>query len=129
MTTRRLVLACAAAFALAGCDDEPPPPGGGGPIRVHVQDAATGLPVAGVKIAVMDPQANLPLAAPLASDADGVCDFSPLRGVTPTVLVFGGGNGAGSAGRAGWAGPTRTARPAGSSRLRPRPRCRRRWCG
>lgn len=89
MPTLRLVLVCAIALAVAACDDEPTG-NGGEPVRVYVQDAATGLPVAGVKIAIMDAHTNLPLAVPLASDADGLCDFSPLHGIVPTILAFGG---------------------------------------
>ena len=89
MRGTRLVLACAVALAIAGCDDEPTGYGSE-PVRVYVEDAVTGLPVAGVKIAVMDAHTNLPLALPRVSDADGLCDFSPLRGVVPAVLAFGG---------------------------------------
>ena len=91
MPTLRLVLVCAIVLAIAACDDEPTGYGGQ-PVQVYVQDAETGLPVAGVKIAVMDAHTNLPLAVPLASDADGHCDFSPLRGIVPTIVVFGGEN-------------------------------------
>lgn len=89
MGRSRMFLAWAAVCAVGACADGPPP-GNDAPVRIHVQDAATGLPVAGVKVVVMDGDRNLPWTLPLVSDADGVCDFSPLRGVAPAVLAFGG---------------------------------------
>ncbi len=106
MKTFKLVLAGAALLAVSACDDEPTG-NGGEPVRVYVQDAATGLPVAGVKIAVMDASTNLPLAVPLASDTDGLCDFSPLRGVVPSIVAFGGETWRvfGAVGHLGWGEP------------------------
>jgi len=58
---------------------------------VHVQEAADGQPVAGVKIVVMANHDNTPLAEPLLSDENGICDFGVLPSVDSTVLAFGGG--------------------------------------
>ncbi|MFN2371332.1 MAG: hypothetical protein ABR506_09280 [Candidatus Krumholzibacteriia bacterium] len=85
-----LMLGCAAALASGACDENQPPPGGDEPVIVEVQDAVTGLPVAGIKVAVMDRRTNLPQASPLASDAQGSCDFGRLPGADLAVLAFGG---------------------------------------
>ncbi len=87
MKTLRLALACAAVLAVGACDDEPPPPGGLTDWTVNVRDAETGAPVAGVKVVPMDRATNAPLAVPLASGADGVCDFGELH-AWPAVLAF-----------------------------------------
>lgn len=84
-------LAIGPAALLGGCDDDPPPPPPRQDLVVRVEDAATGEPVAGVKIVAMDGHANRPLAPALVSDADGRCDFGlPLTGAE-SILAFGGG--------------------------------------
>jgi hypothetical protein len=77
------------AIAVAGCGT----PGGEtvDPVLVEVRDEATGRSVAGVKLVLMDAQANLPLAGPVASDETGPVALDPGRCAgLPRLAVFGG---------------------------------------
>jgi len=87
MRTLRLVLACAAVLAAGACDKDTLPPGGTSNWIVNVRNAETGMPVRGVKVVPMDRATNAPLAVPLVSGADGVCDFGQLH-AWPAVLAF-----------------------------------------
>jgi len=75
---------------LAGCSDDEEKVPLSQPDMVQVVDEEDGTPVAGVKVVVMDPRSNLPVADPLVSGADGFCNFGRLPGDDHHLLVFGG---------------------------------------
>ena len=60
------------------------------PDLVLVVDEADGSPVAGIKVVVMDPRSNLPVAGPVVSGTDGICNFGTLPEGDHRLLVFGG---------------------------------------
>ncbi len=87
-------MVCAAAFwgavFLIGCSDDEEQVPGSQPILVQVLDEADGSAVAGVKVIVMDPVANVPLTGPVVSGDDGLCNFGSPAGDDLRFLVFGG---------------------------------------
>lgn len=77
------------AIAAAGCGT--PDGETADPVLVEVRDEATGRTVAGVKLVLMDAQANLPLAGPVASDEAGPVALDPGESAgLPRLAVFGG---------------------------------------
>ena len=60
------------------------------PDQVRVLDEADGQPVAGIKVVMMDPHANVPVAGPVMSRADGYCPFDVEPSGAYRFLVFGG---------------------------------------
>jgi hypothetical protein len=81
----------AATFFVTGCsdDDEKKAMGGGNP-PVLVLNEEDRTPVAGVKVMVMDPLTNTPLAGPVVTDSDGYARFSGLPVGRYPVMAFGG---------------------------------------
>lgn len=77
---------------LSGCSDDEEKVPTSQPDLVQVLDAEDYTPAAGVKIVVMDPRSNLPLADPLVSGSDGYCNFGQLPDQDRRLLVFGGFN-------------------------------------
>ena len=92
MNSRRLLPVLTVLLLLMPACGKDSTPSSQPPTVVQVRDAAGTVPVADVKIVIMDATANLPLAAPLRSDDDGVCDFGHLPGTGHMVMVFGGGS-------------------------------------
>lgn len=82
-------LAVALLFVLVSCSDDEEDF-----IRhtpwVLVQEMTSGQGGAGVKVAVMDPATNLPVAGPVVSDAEGRCAFPGLKDGLYQLVVFGG---------------------------------------
>jgi hypothetical protein len=89
---RPLLLAAALCglVLLAGCSDDREKVPTARPDLVQVMDEADGSPVAGIKVVVMDPWSNLPVAGPLVSGTDGICNFGHLPEDDHRLLVFGG---------------------------------------
>jgi len=75
---------------LAGCSDENKITIVVTPDQVRVMDEADGRPVAGIKVVMMDPQSNLPVAGPVMSREDGYCPFDVEPSGAHRFLVFGG---------------------------------------
>ena len=71
-----------------GCSEEkkavPAPP------VVQVLAAPDRQPVPGIKVVVMDPETNLPVAGPVVSDQEGCCVFPGLPAGSFRIVVFGG---------------------------------------
>ncbi len=87
---RLLAAAWCGLVLLAGCGDDQEKVPTTQPDLVQAVDEADGSPVAGIKIVVMDPWSNLPVAGPLVSGIDGICNFGHLPGDDHRLLVFGG---------------------------------------
>jgi hypothetical protein len=75
---------------LAGCSDEDEIIIVVTPDQVRVLDEADGQPVAGIKVVMMDPHANVPVAGPVMSRGDGYCPFDIEPSGAYRFLVFGG---------------------------------------
>ena len=75
---------------LAGCSDDDAIIIVVTPDQVRVLDEADGQPVAGIKVVMMDPQANVPVAGPVMSREDGNCPFDIEPSGSHRFLVFGG---------------------------------------
>lgn len=82
----------AASLFVTGCsddDDEKKAMGGGNP-PVLVLSEEDRTPVAGVKVVVMDPATNTPLAGPVVTNDEGNARFTGLPTGRYPVLAFGG---------------------------------------
>ena len=75
---------------LAGCSEENKIIIVVTPDQVRVMDEADRRPVAGIKVVMMDPQSNIPVAGPVMSREDGYCPFDVEPSGTHRFLVFGG---------------------------------------
>ena len=75
---------------LAGCSDEHEIIIVVTPDSVWITDEADGQPVAGIKVVMMDPRTNVPVAGPVMSRGDGNCPFDIEPSGAYRFLVFGG---------------------------------------
>jgi hypothetical protein len=85
-----MVAAILGVALLTGCSDDEDQGYGKQPVLVRVTDEVDGSSVAGVKVIVMDPVANIPLSGPVVSGTDGFCQFGPATRDELRFLVFGG---------------------------------------
>lgn len=84
-----LVLMLVIAVGMLGCSEDDPPPVAVDPWLV-VASMPGGDPLPGIKVVIMDPVTNIPVAGPVVSDQDGRCTFPDLEGGPYQVVPFGG---------------------------------------